>query len=105
MAPFWATLLHGHQELATSTGQANLPGQSSLRRHPKMAGYLAALFVEGFTFPQEKRRQSTAIWLLSARCMSAQKFAKCVVKEGEGSGFPALFVERAIGIISLASLG
>lgn len=105
MALFWATLLHGHEELATSTGQANLPGQSSVRRHLKMVGYLEALFVEVLTFLQEKRRQSTGIWLLSVKYMSAQKFAKCVAKEGKGSGFLALFVGRAIGIIFLASLG
>ena len=31
-------------------------------------------------------------WLLRARHMSAQKCAKCVVKEGKGSGFPTLLM-------------
>lgn len=60
MALFWATLLHGHEELATSTGQANLPGQSSVRRHLKMVGYLEALFVEVLTFLQEREGRAQA---------------------------------------------
>lgn len=79
--------------------------QGSLRRHRKLAGYPKALSVEVFTFFQEKRRQHTGIWLLSARDMGAQKTARCVVKEGKGSGFPALFVGKAIRITFLASVG
>ena len=37
--------------------------------------------------------------------MSAQQFAKCVVKEGKASGFPMLLLGGATDMIFLESLG